>query len=327
VDSLNNDLLWLRIILLIAIPLMPVAICYGLNAAGYTIDATPDESNRYVAWNHDGTQLAVSGNRGLYIYSSDLTEQAHNEDLHDSIAWSSDLTLTKWNKVITLDPATLDEIETLSATEALSGDSSINTIQLSPDSAHLAIIDVENTLYIFSVVEGALQPTDFTQPNVHWFAWSPDSTRIAGGWGSGSSLTIWNTTSSDAHTIMLSDSQFTNAVWSPDGLNLAVANNNHVAIVDMESGVHATTLDTPSVVDLAWNGDQLATTDGDILTIWDVNSGESVLTIEPDSGKIRAIAWNPSGDQIAAVGMKDSAPFIWIFDAQSGDLIADTSED
>jgi WD40 repeat protein len=326
VDSLNNDLLWLRIILLIAIPLMPVAICYGLNAAGYTIDATPDESNRYVAWNHDGTQLAVSGNRGLYIYSSDLTEQAHNEDLHDSIAWSRDLTLTKWNEVITLDPATLDKIETLSATDALSSDSSINTIQLSPNGNQLAILDMADTLTFFSVEGGTLQPADMTLSDVNWMVWSPDSTLIAAG-TSDTDLTVLAATSGETRQTFTSDNTYTTVAWNTDSSQIAAMSNTSVDLWDVSSGDQILSLDAPSAVSLDWNGDHLATTDRDTIQIWDVNSGESALTIEPDSGTIRAIAWNPSGDQIAAVGMKDSAPFVWIFDAQSGELIADTSED
>ncbi|MFN8375488.1 MAG: hypothetical protein U0694_21760 [Anaerolineae bacterium] len=112
----------------------------------------------------------------------------------------------------------------------------------------------------------------------------------------------------------------TDMAWSPDGLYLATANEDHVVrIWDVQSGTLWATIATHagSVSAVSWSpdGTRIATSGEDgYITVWDLTTRANLLVINRRLPLAR-VRWSPDGVHLISVGMDDG---VRVWDAATG---------
>lgn len=98
-----------------------------------------------------------------------------------------------------------------------------------------------------------------------------------------------------------SDRSLHQATFSPDGRTLVSTFNERLFVWDVESGTMRREIrrQDPKVCDLtlAPDGRTLATSD-DTIRIFDIESGQQVLALEPDAGRANVMAFSPDGKRL-----------------------------
>jgi Tol biopolymer transport system component len=104
-----------------------------------------------------------------------------------------------------------------------------------------------------------------------------------------------------------------NAVWSPDGTQLAVASKyQRVFIWDLVAN-QITQEDWISGRNITWHpeGNMLATAIGNSkVVIWDLDTQDRFAEVELDVGYVTTLAWSPDGD-LLLIGSNQGQLFSW----------------
>ena len=166
---------------------------------------------------------------------------------------------------------------------------------------------------------------------------SPDDSLIAAGL-SDSSVGIWNAADGEpltrltGHTLTITDAQF-----SPDGATLAASSGDtSVSVWEVSSGrlLHTLTDHVDYVMKLSYSPDgaRLATSSAAVgipqgdrteihntVRIWDLTSGQTILTIQPGSQFVRDVEYSPDGSMVAvATWDYGNGGTARIYDSQTG---------
>ena len=170
-----------------------------------------------------------------------------------------------------------------------------------------------------------VQITDLHSPLV--VMWSADGTQLAiGGWnGSNFLVQIWDV---DAKEFVgtFEGTDFEPAIsWHPQDNLLAYSREyTELYIEDTQRGTDVSVLEVEYVTAIDWNSDGqlLATANGEplsrVITVWDSQSGEAILTLEDDLKGVGSVAWSPDDTMIAGKNW-DASLSIW--EAQTGTLL------
>ncbi|GCE29617.1 hypothetical protein KDA_51010 [Dictyobacter alpinus] len=148
-----------------------------------------------------------------------------------------------------------------------------NQVVWSPDNNYLAVVYFDKSLvYVLNLHTGQISYTYNGPATVGSVAWSPDSRRIATGFGDGKDITqVW-----DALTgrNVVTHNGGTLSVWSPDG--------KYIAMEYMDpNGKEA-------------NGQ---------VQVWQVTTGKTIYTYEHSQGIIFTLDWSPNSKYIVSAGM------------------------
>lgn len=139
-------------------------------------------------------------------------------------------------------------------------------------------------------------------------AWSPTDELLAVGGSRG--ITIYGGNLQVTNTLTSPWGGINEIIWSPDGHLLASASEDmSLRIWDAHNGQmrHELGNHNSPITAIAWHPqdpDQLASTAYNVITIWNVSSGQLVanFTHPTASGLFSALAWHPDGTSLAATG-------------------------
>jgi WD40 repeat protein len=240
-----------------------------------------------VAWNHEGSRLAVTTLDSLQIYDQNLQlaqEMGLNGRTVATVKWSPDGTRLIVGRHI-LDAETLSVLVTIDTEVNLSGWSqdSSQVFTLAADSMGLAIFDATSGNLIKTVSSGGTI--------IDGAVWSPDNTRFATRLGL-DSIAILDVASGGISATYPQPVSPGPLVWSPDSTRIAGATQ-----VLVETG-------TPGSVPSA-NSALLFE-----VYVWDATTGQVLNRFSGLPEYPHALRWHPDGVELAG-GAVNGAVFVW----------------
>ena len=295
-----------------------------------------------VAWHPDGEIIAVGGNKGIWLYTSDFEDVAYLEEQKGitSLSWSPDG--SKLAAATVHDSVSIYDLESLDVDTIYDGHSSIvMSVAWSPNGNLIASGEWVKSLQIWSphTAEVYDETNDWEiqlAPTIEKVAWSPDGTQLSI-LVSAHHIFIWNV-ADHAVELEINPGGILYAVeWSPYGNALAFARDAGVPTIDIWDSQSGTPLSqfqghTAHIVPaLAWSPDArriaVLGSDDQTVWVWDVDTGEVIAALETGfsyyldagpAGFADSLAWSPDGNYLVAVGYVD---FIYMWDMNTYELI------
>lgn len=218
-------------------------------------------------------------------------------------------------RLLELDPRTLALRRTL--TNFSSG---VSRLAWSPDGAYFAVGLNDNTVRLWRWNKRA-QPSPRRTFAGHTavastLIFSPDSRVLASG-GADRTIRVWDLDQEQAVAVLDAPNGTVRSInFSADGRNIIAGGWWTVNVWDWRSQVKLRSYSSPDTCNgsaLVANGEELWTTIGDCLRIWDLSPTPGVVTLPGHDGRAVA-AWSPDSRVIAS---GDSSGAIRIFDAET----------
>lgn len=249
-----------------------------------------------VSFSADGTRLASASMDGTIRVWNVQTHQCDRILTgHDGWVWavafapqghtlasgSADTTLKLWD---TNTGALLNTLIGPSISEASPRSNRLCSVQFSPDGSRLASASEDHTVKLWDAATGALLHSFAGHTSIVWsVSFSADGSRLASG-SSDRTVRVWDVASGDLLRTLI---DHTGWVWS----------------VHFSHGpVHLPT----GSANLLLSGCTDCTA-----KLWDVDSGRLIKTIQGYTNGVRALAFDPSGTQLASGTTADPAINLW----------------
>ncbi len=251
-----------------------------------------------LAWSPDGQQIAVG-------YSTDFCLPAPN------LYW-----------VYLIDAETREVEGHLSGSRC-----DVTSVDWSPDGSKLAASSLEGLgTRVWNVATRTLIMTSLQGgQGFQMVKWRPpEGLEIARSAAYGNGFAVLDATTGAMTVDGRANANFID--WSPDGSKIVTGGHMDflVNVVDMvaEQPIMSLSGHTDFVHSVDWSpdGDKLVSASGDgTVRVWDAHSGEHLLTINANVGKVR---WSPDSSRLATASYDDGAQ---IWDATTGELLASFS--
>ncbi len=183
--------------------------------------------------------------------------------------------------------------------------SPVNALDFSPDDSLIAAAMTDGTVGLWQVADGqAASRLSGHERVVTDVEFSPDGQLLASSSGD-TTLRLWDVASGQTLHVLQGHADYVMELsFSPDGARLA---SSSAAIAPQAEGGVA-------VIPAAERTEIHNT-----VRVWDVASGESLLTIQPGSQFVRAIKFSPTGTTVAAATWDGaSGGTVRIYDAETG---------
>lgn len=139
----------------------------------------------------------------------------------------------------------------------------------SPDGAMLATCSGREIVLVNAVDGSVLGRFAGHAAAIHSIEWSPDGSRLASG-ASDKTLRIWDAASGDEQLIINCQDAVSSVAWSPDGRLVAA-------------------------------------TQGNAVTVWDIQPVSKVASFEENVTALHCVAWSPDGARLVAGGARNFA--------------------
>lgn len=201
----------------------------------------------------------------------------------------------------------------------------VTSVYFSPDSKTVAsvsgdVFSFDNTLQLLQIGNSIEEPTVMKgQESIPLsVAFSPDGTKLVSG-SLDSTMRLWNLSNLDAKPELLTEflTRFDQVVFSPDGNNLAIIDDNRVRLWDannLENGsIVSWRLDEPvNSVAFSLDGKWLASGGEDqTVHLWNVNNLEAdPIVLIGHEDEVNSIAFSSDG-QLLASGSDDNSLRLW----------------
>jgi WD40 repeat protein len=296
-------------------------------------------------WSPDGTRLAVGGtNMPARVYDSAsgkvlfATADRTAYDVHD-LAWSPDGSrlLSAGLGIFIDDGLTGQQIACIPGCADGAGDGWADSASWSPDGRTLALslyevrlFDTASMTYTQSIMTESI-----TQSDAIRVAYSPDGALLATAGQSGQAR-IWTLDGQlEREILQPAGYDIRDIAWSPDGKLLAVATDyTEILIWDVRSGERVRTIllsteldrmlqlrphhsvnNWATTVDWSPDGRFLAAGSSDASAgVWELASGDQVLSLNGQTDLIGDIEFSPDGRRIATASHDET---VWIWDTSS----------
>ena len=255
-----------------------------------------------IAYSADGTQLAVAGTRGIWLYDThSRTEVALLPgQVSGSVAFSPDgsTIAASWGASIRL-----WEVGTRQPKATLEGHTDpVTSVAFSPDGSTLASGSYDETVRLWNMATGKLKTTlDGHTRQVTSVAFSPDGFTLASAsWDR--TIRLWDNASGTLKTILEGHTDgITSVVFSPEGSTLASGGQDEVRLWESDTGQLKTTWENSLGSFLAFSpdGSTLAGGGGGNVWLWDVDSGQLKAALGGVINPVISMAISPDGSTLA----------------------------
>lgn len=297
-----------------------------------------------LAWSVDGSQLAIGGMKGVWIYEANDAEAEPRLLTTDSgflshIAYSPDgnlLAATDRNSIRLWDAKT-GELKSV-----LSSEHWVSDVTFSPDSSMLlagesegqTAEDTEYFVRLWDVEQGAvITLLGEGQGSVNYLTFSPDGTQAAAQIHSTGfrGTIVWDAASGEEQHVFQNtgqDNDVSGVAFNPADGTLALPNDTGATLWDSKTGEKLGEINVPAAGGIGLSPMQLQfSPDGKLLAISSRNLGLFLWDMEaeaflPKSTSQKVLPWvnaltfSPDGQKIAAIS---SGEQVHIWDVTSGD--------
>jgi WD40 repeat protein/serine/threonine protein kinase len=292
----------------------PLLLTLRGNTAGFT----------GVAWSPDGQRLASGYGDTVKVWDAALEKEVLTLKGHMGqvgVSWSPDgkqiASASAWlhvdpdprkrgrGEVRLWDVNTGKELFTLPVLDM------VNAVSWSPDGKHIAGAcgtglgpPGETRIWDASSGELVLSLKGHTAAVLR-VSWSPDSQHLAT--AGDSTVRVWDARTGKEEWQLQKASA--GVSWSPDGQRLAACSSGIVKVCKATTGKEELTFQGGCSI-LAWSpdGQRLAgIPEPRTVKVWNVRTGDQVLTLKGRTGAVNALSWSPDGMRLASACAVDAA--------------------
>jgi WD40 repeat protein len=259
-----------------------------------------------VAWSPDGTKIAIGrfGRIELINSSTGITIRTltGSGGPITAVDWSSDSTRVAGASA---NPNGLAVWDANSGQMILSRQHDAIDLAWSPDNTQIAFASMQGGIALWNISSGQINIPGIPGSEVQW---SPDGTRLATADYQLAPITVINlTTSQQVFTLSGHTDGVERIAWSDDGTKIASGgSDNEVRVWNATTGasLFTFTAHTGLVTSVAWNSNNTVIASGSsdgTIRLWDTQTGQAAGLIQV-GGKVRSLAWSPSGNKLVYGG-------------------------
>ncbi len=286
-----------------------------------------------IAYSPDGSQLAVAGGAGIWIYDAATGEERSlltgHTDLVRSIRYSPDgstiASASMDSTVCIWDAATGKHLHTLLHTTSRGHTDYVTSLAYSPDGSTIAsAIANGGGIYIWDTATGTLRNRSAAHGgNTSDIAFSPDGSTIASANWRRQRLDLWDAATGVRINTLEPNEQLWSVAYSPDGSTIATGTPYATVILwDAAIGIPIDTLRVHGsytyTIAYSPDGSTIATGSSDAVYLWDAATSRLKHTLKHTSSTtIESVAYSPDGATLAS-GSRDGTVRLW--NASTGTL-------